>query len=344
MAPAGRVAEAEACAEREVLVVGVAHEAAPVDRPAGRVGVVVDRAVRETAGQGEVRRGPEGQVGVREGVELPEAVPRDPVLLLVPRGPGRVAAAAGGARHAPEPAPQVGIAGLGAEASPHRAGPAAGREDLDDAGECARPVEGRERAAHDLHVVDEARRQLLEVHGAALQLGRVVERDAVEQHQRVVRVAAAQERVRDARPAAAAERVEAGDLAQQVAGGARGRGRNLARIEDAHRAGGGGHRPGGDRRRLVEDRGPGRARVVVCFPLGAGGVRLGLRSPGGRSPEQDAEEDEGRLGAHPPILADSPERYVPFRSPPPCFRPHTAQSVGSTPFVTTCFTGFNVFM
>ena len=70
---------------------------------------------------------------------------------------------------------------------------------------------------------------------------------------------------------------------------------------------------------------------------------IGLRSPGGRLPEQEAREDE-RPGTHPPILADSPGPYVPFRSPPPCFKPHTTQSVGSTPFVTTCFTGFSVVM
>ena len=287
--PPGRVRPSQAAPRgRGPRCVGVPQLARAVDGAARGVGVVVGLAVGEAPGEAQVASSPRARGRARPQASSwrkrssamrcrswsherpPASPPRSPRR---PR-PGRSRA-------------EVGVAGLGAEARAHRARPASGREELDDPGQAARPVERGEGAAHDLRPLHEGGGQLLEVHRAALQVRRVVEREPVEEDEGVVRVAAADVGVRLPRAAAAAEQLEAGHVLEDLGGAPSLRGPGLLRPHDRDGAGGRGHRPRGDGGRLVEDRGL-RVRVP--------GLRTGFRGrwvglgPGRRRPPQEERE------------------------------------------------------
>ena len=157
LSPVGVAAERQPPREREVVVVRVARLAGPVHGPARAVRVVVLGSGGEPGGEAERRVRGEREVRGGEAVELAEAVLRDAVLLLVEGAARRPAAFAERSRDAREAAAQVGVAGLGAGNRAHRSRSPARGEELHDAGEAVRTVEGGEGPAHDLGAVDEHR-------------------------------------------------------------------------------------------------------------------------------------------------------------------------------------------
>ena len=101
------------------------------------------------------------------------------------------------------------------------------------------------RPAQHLDAVDGVDVEHREIERAALHVGGVVERDAVEQDQREVGVAAARQRVRGAGQPAGAEQVDAGHAPHQLGGVVRLRPLDALAIEHLGR---GGRRLGGARR------------------------------------------------------------------------------------------------
>ena len=150
------------------------------------------------------------------------------------------------------------------------------RHQVDRARDRARPEEVRVRPAQHLHAVDGVDVDGREIERAALDVGGVVERDAVEQDQREVGVTAARERVRRAGEPTGAEQVDAGHTPHQLGNVVRLRALDPVPIEHVGR---GGRRLGGARR-------DGDLFLEV-------GGRDGIGSRRGRLCEREGCEEEG---------------------------------------------------
>jgi hypothetical protein len=244
-------------------VLGVPQVAAAVDRATREIGVVVGLRRSGTRVESQPRALGQLHAVVAPQVDLLERVVGDAVLFSTVGGAEEavVMRASGGPRRCSLAHRGIASGDIQCRRGA-RARPAPG-DHVDHAAQRCRAEERRQRAAHDLDALDHRRGNAVEVdRPPAQQIGRVVERHAIEQHDGEVRVAAAHLGYRQAATRSAADQVQAGHEPDQL--GHRVHADRLDRlaVEHGHRGRGIDQRPGHDGRRLVQD-GLGRYRGLA---------------------------------------------------------------------------------
>ena len=233
-------------------MVGVPQVATAVDRAARTVPVVVGLPVGQA--RGEAKRGRRAQVEAQPAAHrlLLQRVVADPALLLAERSADRTVRRLAGTAPGEPAAAVIVVAHVGARTQERRLA-ARGRGDhLNRARKRTRPVERRQRTAHDLQALDLRRADAAEREGAAVLIRTVGHRDAVDQNQREVRVATAQGRSGQGGARVVAEHPGAGDEPQRIGRIAH---REVLQVIGFHNL---------DRcRRQVECASPHRCRLVV---------------------------------------------------------------------------------